>query len=217
MHDPMTVAFEIRYPWKAYKNPRNEFEKNYRSSFITIWHVDPEKGGSDDSCDWFWRNALTNREIKFADGLIDNEYDNLQSFFSQFVSIPCDKHSNREDCYDNNCHLGDFIAICDKDEMKRRVRRIMSLYKRETRWHYPVRWHFWHWSFQVHPLQQFKRWAFSRCCRCGKGFPWGYSPISGSWHSKGPRWFRSEENIWHSNCDNTRVADTAGMGVSQAK
>ena len=45
MHDPMTVAFEIRYPGK-----RN----GYRDSFITIWHKDPERNGDEDSCGWTW-------------------------------------------------------------------------------------------------------------------------------------------------------------------
>lgn len=54
MHDPRTVAFEIRYPWKKYGNRgQTEFERTYRSSFITIWHNDPESDGSDDSCGWF--------------------------------------------------------------------------------------------------------------------------------------------------------------------
>ncbi|WP_165358816.1 hypothetical protein [Spirosoma sordidisoli] len=55
MHDPKTVAFEIRYPFKN--------KSGYRSSFITIWHNDPlnfrfpdgtRKQGrrSDDSCGW---------------------------------------------------------------------------------------------------------------------------------------------------------------------
>lgn len=52
MHDPMTVAFTIKYPWRAY--PRSErtddFKKHYRKGFITVWHVDPEADGSDDSC-----------------------------------------------------------------------------------------------------------------------------------------------------------------------
>lgn len=34
MHDPMTVAFEIR--WLG----------------VTIWHVDPETDGTDNSCRW---------------------------------------------------------------------------------------------------------------------------------------------------------------------
>lgn len=37
MHDPMTVCFDI-------------------GRFITIWHVDPERDGSDDSCGWFMRS-----------------------------------------------------------------------------------------------------------------------------------------------------------------
>lgn len=56
MHDPMTVAFEVRYPWRAYRGPqKSEFLSTYRSSFLTIWHVDPERDGTDDSCGWFPR------------------------------------------------------------------------------------------------------------------------------------------------------------------
>lgn len=50
MHDPMTVAFEIKLPFRS--------EKNKYKSLITIWHVDPEKDGSDDSCGWFIRLSL---------------------------------------------------------------------------------------------------------------------------------------------------------------
>jgi hypothetical protein len=51
MHDPMTQAFQIPYPWRKYgRKGRDEFERNYRSPFITVWHVDPERDGSDDSC-----------------------------------------------------------------------------------------------------------------------------------------------------------------------
>jgi len=204
MHDPMTVAFEIRYPWKAYKNPRTEWERRYRSSFITIWHIDPERDGSDDSCDWFGRK-LTQREKDFAKHLIENEFDNLRSFFSQWVPAPCSKHTNREDCYEAGCHLGDHLPVCDQDEMIGRVMNIFRCYKRELRWRYPVRWHFWHWRFQIHPLQTFKRWAFSKCCKCGKRFSWGYCPVSGSWYGTGPRWFRSESNVYHSDCSGSCV------------
>jgi hypothetical protein len=64
MHDPLTVAFEIRYPWKKYgKRGRTEFERNYRESFITIWHKDPERDGSDDSCGWFKRARHGSPEV----------------------------------------------------------------------------------------------------------------------------------------------------------
>lgn len=48
MHDPMTVAFTIRWPWG-----REVMGHRYRAPIVTIWHVDPEHGGDDDSCDWF--------------------------------------------------------------------------------------------------------------------------------------------------------------------
>lgn len=44
MHDPMTVAFDIKNPF---------VRGDYKPSLITVWHVDPERDGSDDSCDWF--------------------------------------------------------------------------------------------------------------------------------------------------------------------
>src|SRR5690348_15802551 len=78
MHDPMTVAFEIRYPWRAYSKaeraarPQDSFRQTYRASFITIWHIDPEHGGSDDSCDWFGkRRKLNPRERALWEALDD--------------------------------------------------------------------------------------------------------------------------------------------------
>ena len=54
MHDPMTVAFDIRWPWFWMKN---------RPQLITIWHVDPEKDGSDDSCGWFIRGRHADQGV----------------------------------------------------------------------------------------------------------------------------------------------------------
>lgn len=53
MHDPLTVAHEIRFPWR--EKPSKLWPKGYRHPFITIWHKDPERRGSDDSCGWFKR------------------------------------------------------------------------------------------------------------------------------------------------------------------
>lgn len=61
MHDPMTVAFEIKYPWRG--KPSQFSPKGYRGTFITIWHVDPEKDGTDDSCGWFKRSRHGDKEI----------------------------------------------------------------------------------------------------------------------------------------------------------
>jgi hypothetical protein len=69
MHDPMSVAFEFHYPWyqhkpwpkkaktwEGVKNKRGRsqcWREGYRDTWLTIWHVDPERDGSDDSCGWF--------------------------------------------------------------------------------------------------------------------------------------------------------------------
>jgi hypothetical protein len=55
MHDPMTVAFDIKYPWKD--------KTGYRNTFITIWHVDPETDRSDDSCGWFLRPRHLDKKV----------------------------------------------------------------------------------------------------------------------------------------------------------
>lgn len=57
MHDPMTVAFDIKRPWRS--APSQFSPKGYRPTWITIWHVDPERDAgkrgtrADDTCGWF--------------------------------------------------------------------------------------------------------------------------------------------------------------------
>lgn len=57
MHDPCTVAHEIKSPLRS--RPSTMWPKGYRNPLITIWHVDPEdrtgKCGvrGDDTCGWF--------------------------------------------------------------------------------------------------------------------------------------------------------------------
>lgn len=70
MHDPMTVAFEIRRPWpkvtrtvpdrgnaKRWSFPfvRVLGREFYFPALVTVWHVDPEKGGDADSCRRAWK------------------------------------------------------------------------------------------------------------------------------------------------------------------
>ena len=183
MHDPMTVAFEIRYPWRKHgAKGRNEWERNYRDSFITIWHADPCKrrldpsARRDDSCGWPWP-YLDKCELDLAHRLIVDPVDNIRSFFPD----------------------------CDADDAEGRLRQCFRILKSLHRhwWNHP-RWHVWHWRLQVHPVQAFKRWAFSRCCVCGGHFSWGYSPISGNWDGVGPLWFRSEGGVYHAECSEVK-------------
>lgn len=65
--------------------------------------------------------------------------------------------------------------------------------RREQKWWQHPRWHVHHWRIQIHPWQQFHRWAFVRCYKCGGRFAWGES-VMGSWSGK---------DIWHQHCDGT--------------
>ena len=85
----------------------------------------------------------------------------------------------------------------------------LSIYRCYLRHHRPwykhPRWHVWHWRIQVHPTQNFKRWAFSRCAECGGRFTWGYSPVSSQWYGSGPKWFKGESGVYHHDCSGTKV------------
>lgn len=188
MHDLMTVAFEIKSPFR--NKPTQWWPEGYRETLVTVWHRDPEKRGpdprshGDDSCGWSWP-MLTKEELAFCDLLIDSEIDNVRGWFGDW------KESNPTKL----------------DEMRGILKQAFRLFKDFHRpwWKHP-RWHVWHWELQIIPIQSFKRWAFSRCAKCRKGFSWGYSPISGSWEGKGPSWFRSEKNVFHQDCDYSDIA-----------
>lgn len=249
MHDPMTVAFEIKYPWRKYPKGDKFWPDGYRETFITVWHVDPERNSyarglrGDDSCGWFtppttqedrdairalgeaqwstlfqrrWR-AATHREyveygfeptpfeavywawraIKFRGGR-GWQYGDRRLAISRreeesirlLASNPVDNIQHTVEHMSSAEQCGEFFGI---------VWRQMLRLNRP--WYRHPRWHMYHWQLQIHPLQAFKRWAFTRCTECGRGFAWGESGVGG-WHSTGPRWFRSED-LRHCNCDRT--------------
>lgn len=260
MHDPMTQAFQINYPWRKYgKSGRNEFEKHYRSPFITVWHVDPATDGSDDSCGWSrprlskdhlsrckslagdearepWYQAYLGKKIEspteaetllrqaflligrvfssayacknpikrvtfaeasaWASDLLCSPSDNLRGSLS---FLPGWSSNNDEDRVSDREYCAERLFFC-----------IASYILRERRpWYRHPRWHVWHWHLQIHPLQDFKRWAFSRCASCGKGFKYGQSGWTNQWNSDGPRWFKSESDLHHDGCGGSGVASTS--------
>lgn len=66
MYDPMTVAHEIKSPFKN--------KGGYADSIVTIWHVDPESDGTDDSCGWFLRLRHADKK-KFEKIVTDFEFE----------------------------------------------------------------------------------------------------------------------------------------------
>ena len=247
MHDPMTVAFEIKNPlvWR-----KNSLDKTWRMAhFITIWHVDPESDGSDDSCGWshphltksqssniqllakweadrpwfgkekkkeptspsdaecLMRGAIvlvarevrvkisTEKATRLAIELTHNSVDNLRDSLCFLPGY----HTHSDDLHHGRTEVAGRLFWC--------LARVLI---REARpwWRHP-RWHLHHWKLQIHPLQAFKRWAWSRCCKCGKRFKWDESVTSNSWNSKGPQWFKGETDIYHDKCGGIGVAAAA--------
>ena len=160
MHDPLTVAFSIEFPWKS--------KSGYRPEFITIWHKDPCKDGTDSSCN----HAFDYRKL--------NQYEKALNRYLY----------DAETIFDNRPHYPDSREHLWFQELKKlryewRARRGFC--------RIPWRFHFWHWRFQIHPLQKLFRFLFKRCCKCGKRLGWNEGAM-GSW---------SGDSIWHFRCDDS--------------
>lgn len=255
MHDPLTLAFEIRYPWRQYSyadiaaraesrgvpadHPSLDFERAYREPAIVIWHRDPESDGTDDSCGWFMRarhgDPHTLREIRrrfafeWSHGVPFGWFaaDGNPNYTTVGISVNAFRvaaHAMFGWGHRLNWfmwrHLHDIILFAEnptdslytaihqpygKDKEQDRIDGlagcIYSWILRATRpWYKHPRWHVWHWHIQIPAIQNLKRWAFSRCARCGGGFRWGQSPVTDQWESDGPSWFRSERAVRHGDC-----------------
>lgn len=152
MFDPLTVAFEIKRPWPTKGNTLGGYK--YYPTLIRIWHKDPCKDGSDDSCDWSGRKRKLNARERAL----------LQAIYNMEPIL-----DNRPFWPDHEAHLR-FQKV---QEAK------WEWLKRSTLRLHP-RWHIWHWRIQVPLWQTFYRWAFERCCFCKKGFAWDES-VMGNW------------------------------------
>lgn len=221
MHDPMTVAFEIKRPWR--EPPSEFFREGYRPTWVTIWHVDPERGGSDDSCGYSYPRV--DAESKWFQGLKD-DVDSLcrespdalrqqraREGYTSWWTLWLNRASYWHRCRPMSPgQLARFLFGLsfpgDRDDgadyvpdPERFAWIIARVYLKLLRpWYRHPRWHFWHWKVTIEPLQQFKRWAFSRCCTCGGRFAYGEAPTTDQWYGKGPRWFRGEASVYHGRC-----------------
>lgn len=254
MHDPDTVAFEIKSPLRGRKSKL--WPKGYRNTLITIWHHDPEDFRGkicrrrDDSCGWFTPpytpeakeriralgvsqySTIFNRQWADHEGkdyaricYTPTAYDAIYWAWRaikhqersgrgwQYGKPLSDAELDRIFCLASNpvdnLRLT-FEAVKDRGTCAHLFELVWYDYLRFNRpWYRHPRWHVWHWRLQVHAVQRFKRWAFSRCATCGKRFTWGYSPTTHSWDNGGARWFRGETDVHHGDC--------LGMGVAVAQ
>lgn len=247
MHDPSTVAFDIKRPWPIYRRQAFLGSHWYWPTLITIWHIDPECDGTDDSCGWSrpkltkaqlsdltffagcearspWYlrdrgkqpNNAAEAEVKLRGAFLfvgqrlnaDVRFDEASEWASQLLHNPIDNLQG------SLCHLPGWHTNFQDDDEDQRRDAALSLFTciakfilRERRpWYRHPRWHLQHWRLQVHPVQAFKRWAFSRCAGCGRRFTYGYSPTSFQWDSDGPQWFHGERGVYHSQCSGSSPA-----------
>lgn len=259
MHDPMTVAFDLPRPWPRLAREgieRRLYGRFYWPTWVTIWHVDPERDGTDDSCGWFLRarhgdkavlariRQSFNSEWGEKPEMIHYHYwfspegapnmDTSSIVLDMFLRAAQQVYSGRR--FDKHgwrgarrfCrrHLFEIqrFAGNSTDSMHTIIQQSYGRSERRDEriaraaaivygcildwsrpWYRHPRWHVWHWRVQVHPVQAFKRWAFSRCSLCGGRFMWGESPVSTSWSGGGPRWFRREPHVYHSRCSQQAV------------
>ncbi len=173
MFDPMTVVCDIPNIFVRRWTMYGGSKRFH--SLITVWHKDPCSDGTDSSC---WHKYEHRKMNKYERELEQFIYDG-------------------EPIFDNHPHYPDSREHKWFTELKR-IKREWSA--RRDFFRIPWRWHFWHYRFQVHPLQQLKRRLFSRCQGCGGRFAYGQEVVGTSWHSTGPLWFRSESHIYHDQC-----------------
>ena len=233
MHDPSTVAFEIPYPWKKYgKAGRNDWERNYRESFITIWHEDPESDGSDDSCGWSYPKVP--KEAKWLKDLWGDlkslKPDKLReqharegapmwwllwlhrtSFWHRRKGLSV---GEQQRWLFGNSYSGNRADDYYEKDPERLAWIFARCYLQLIRpWYRHPRWHFWHWRLQVHPYQLLRRFLLSRCCKCGGRFKYGESPVTDQWDNPKPKFLQGETGLYHGDCGH----HGAGPAVAQAK
>jgi hypothetical protein len=252
MHDPMTVAFEVRAPW--FRCDRHFPSGRYHPALVTVWHVDPETDGSDDSCDWFGRKLtpagralakeMAEWEEKFPyyftrPSTVQNpEYPTLRSIspgdtlaFVLSVFWTAAWRLERRDLSARDIRRAIGVSVTPDDNFQGSFTRkeqtqdkevvfamVIAAYLRGRRpWYRHPRFHLHHWKVQVHAVQRLKRWLFSRCASCGRRFRYGEAPVSGSWHGTGPRWFRGEPNVRHSECAHAAAMNAPAPGTENGR
>ena len=219
MHDPQTLAFDIKSPFKD--------KSGYRSSLINIWHKDPETDGTDDSCGWFKRARHGDPEVlekidkyfysewkhwfddhgwpKFSPGgIMLNMYSTVLWFFYKYDKKKSDnflrKHTHSILLFAENPNDSMYTSIvnpkkeAETDYLIKHFASVIfgDIIRKNQKWYQHPKWHIHHWKINVPVLRNIRRRWWDKCCVCEKR---GFKNIGMSdWSGK---------KTWHRECDNS--------------
>jgi hypothetical protein len=141
MHDPMTIAFEIRRPWPQRSSMFRKIDTRWKVGFSAFWTLAGKE--------YYWPGLITVWHVD-----------------------PSGFDSNHDCPYSGN-------------------------------W----RWHIHHWKIQIHPFQNFRRWALTRCEWCrGKSRKGDMVNHSQQWDREDSPWWKGERGLFHSDCSSISSA-----------
>lgn len=253
MHDPCTMAFDLRIPFPGRK---------FGVPLLTIWHRDPEKAcrgqRSDDSCGWFDRRPreyadavqylLKDKEAlheisrsiatkRNVTGPYGHTYPRMPMGETLAVTMmvaqqlelrrwwngqngkrgACEaffvRHLTRQRAVADiaaDLALNPLDNLSTAEDPESLIRIVAAcLHRRFKPWWKHPRWHVHHWEVQIHFWHTFRRWALSRCCKCGGRFTWGESPYSSTWDVPKLKFLQGETHIYHGRCGGQTPASSA--------
>jgi hypothetical protein len=181
MHDPLTVAFEIRRPWPGRSTLPAAGDRSTRWR-IRLHHDctpmcsddPPHKDGAfpwwkPSSYSAFWR--LNGRDY----------------YFPSLITVWHREPGGR-----------DGLTECS-----RRVQRRDGTWRRTRGW----RWHVHHYRLQFRTYQQLRRRLLTRCTWCGgRSVKGDQVNISHQWGGSRGRWWQGEKGLFHHDCSSIQSA-----------
>lgn len=181
MHDPLTVAFEIRRPWPERSTLPAAGDKATRWRIrlhhdCGTWCAD-DPAHRDGAFPWwtpssysaFWR--LNGRDY----------------YFPSLITVWHREPGGR-----------DGLTVCSKP-----VQRRDGTWRCTRSW----RWHIHHWKLQFRTYQRLRRRLLTRCAWCGGRDRKGDAVnISHSWDGPRARWWQGEKGLFHRDCSSIERA-----------
>jgi len=184
VHDPMTVAHEIRRPWPQRSTlPAASSDVRWRIRLHHEHFADEQHPGICGGCDqpmdsennWFpwWKPSSYMSHWRLA----GRDY-----YWPSMITI-----------WHNEPGGHDGLTVCSRRYQDKRGK-----WHRTKSW----RWHIHHWSFQILPLQHLRRYLLTRCEICGGKSRKGHVVnFSNSWSNPKTHFWQGEVGLHHGDCD----------------